>query len=193
MANIAMLGTGLIGMFYTMSLTGQAWARSDCRQSVPRARIKPGPLPRNGAFPIGRRALPRAVQRPEVDIVIVGLPNYLHQEAVLLAAQAGKAIFCTKPLGRNAAEAKDDAGRGREGGRIPRLSRRPGLYPQDVEVACNRSRTARSARCCGPARARRIPARTAIGSGRRNSRAAARSWIWAATASRSAATSSARM
>jgi predicted dehydrogenase len=48
-----------------------------------------------------------AVQRPDIDIVVVGLPNYLHKEVVLLAAQAGKAIFCTKPLGRNAAEAKE--------------------------------------------------------------------------------------
>ena len=37
---------------------------------------------------------------------MIGLPNHLHQEAVEAAAAAGKAVLCTKPLGRNAAEAK---------------------------------------------------------------------------------------
>ena len=35
-----------------------------------------------------------------------GLPNDLHETAVLAAAKAGKAVLCTKPLGRNASEAK---------------------------------------------------------------------------------------
>jgi len=38
--------------------------------------------------------------------VVIGLPNNLHLEAVKLAADAKKAVFCTKPLGRDAAEAK---------------------------------------------------------------------------------------
>ena len=37
---------------------------------------------------------------------MIGLPNNLHEEAVRLSAAAGKAVLCTKPLGRNAAEAK---------------------------------------------------------------------------------------
>ena len=47
-----------------------------------------------------------AVNHPDTDVVIVGLPNFLHEEAVTLVAQAGKAVLCTKPLGRNAEEAK---------------------------------------------------------------------------------------
>jgi predicted dehydrogenase len=35
----------------------------------------------------------------------VALPNDLHKKAVLLAAEAGKAVLCTKPLARTAAEA----------------------------------------------------------------------------------------
>ncbi len=46
-----------------------------------------------------------AVNDPSVDAVVIGLPNNLHLEAVKLAASAGKAVLCTKPLGRNAAEA----------------------------------------------------------------------------------------
>jgi predicted dehydrogenase len=47
-----------------------------------------------------------AINDPDTDTVIIGLPNDLHKEAVLLAAEAGKAILCTKPLGRNAEEGK---------------------------------------------------------------------------------------
>ena len=38
--------------------------------------------------------------------MVVGLPNFLHEEAVALVAQAGKAVLCTKPLGRTAEEAR---------------------------------------------------------------------------------------
>jgi predicted dehydrogenase len=47
-----------------------------------------------------------AIEDPDTDVVVVGLPNNLHEEAVMLAAEAGKAVLCTKPLGRSAAEAK---------------------------------------------------------------------------------------
>ncbi len=42
---------------------------------------------------------------PEVQAVIVAVPNYLHKKATLLAAENGKHIICTKPLAMNAAEA----------------------------------------------------------------------------------------
>ena len=41
----------------------------------------------------------------EVQMVIIGLPNHMHVDAVRTAARAGKAIVCTKPLARNAEEA----------------------------------------------------------------------------------------
>ena len=46
-----------------------------------------------------------AINDPETDVVVIGLPNHRHEEAVLLAAEAGKAVLCTKPLGRTADEA----------------------------------------------------------------------------------------
>jgi predicted dehydrogenase len=52
------------------------------------------------------RYVEAAVNNPEVEVVVVGLPNNLHLEAVLLAARAKKAVLCTKPLGRNPGEAK---------------------------------------------------------------------------------------
>jgi predicted dehydrogenase len=43
----------------------------------------------------------------EIDIVVIGLPNHLHLDAIRTAAAHKKAIVCTKPLARNAAEAAE--------------------------------------------------------------------------------------
>jgi predicted dehydrogenase len=37
--------------------------------------------------------------------VVIGLPNHLHKDAALMAARAGKAVLCTKPLARTVGEA----------------------------------------------------------------------------------------
>jgi len=50
--------------------------------------------------------LDEAIRDPETDVVVIGLPNNQHAEAALLAAQAGKAVLCTKPLARTGVEAK---------------------------------------------------------------------------------------
>jgi predicted dehydrogenase len=50
--------------------------------------------------------LKAAVEHPDTDVVVVGLPNDLHEEAISLAAAAGKAVLCTKPLARSADEAR---------------------------------------------------------------------------------------
>ena len=42
----------------------------------------------------------------EVEVVDIGLPNFLHKKAALLAAENGKHVICEKPLARNVAEAK---------------------------------------------------------------------------------------
>ena len=49
----------------------------------------------------------KVVEKPEVDLVIIALPNFLHKEAALLACKSGKNVVCTKPLARNSGEAKE--------------------------------------------------------------------------------------
>lgn len=103
--NVAMLGTGLIGDFYTMTLHGQ---RSRDRVSVvySRSEERGKAFSERWAIPRSTTSIEDAVTDDDVDTVVIGLPNFLHEEAIALAADAGKAILCTKPLARNAAEAK---------------------------------------------------------------------------------------
>ncbi len=101
---IGMLGSGFIGEFHTHGL-----------RHVPNARV----VANYGAGPDRREAFAhRFGSRPfdsidalcadsEVDLVVVSLPNQLHLDAVRAAARNGKAVACTKPLGRNAREAAE--------------------------------------------------------------------------------------
>ena len=51
-------------------------------------------------------SMKEAIEHPDTDVVVVGLPNFLHEEAITMAADAGKAVLVTKPLARSAEEAK---------------------------------------------------------------------------------------
>lgn len=105
MHKITMLGTGLIGMFYTKTIHGQ---RSQDKVQVVYSRTeeRAKKFAQEWSIPRWSTDMEKAIKDPEADVVVIGLPNNLHQEAVLIAADAGKAVLCTKPLGRNAAEAK---------------------------------------------------------------------------------------
>jgi len=102
---ITMLGTGLIGDFYTMTLHGQ---RGRDRVGVVYSRTEGRGKAFSERWGIPERTtdMAAAINHPETDVVVVALPNHLHEEAVNAVAAAGKAVLCTKPLGRNAAEAR---------------------------------------------------------------------------------------
>lgn len=46
------------------------------------------------------------VQRDDIDLVDICVPNHLHCEIAIAAARAGKMILCEKPLAMNAAEGR---------------------------------------------------------------------------------------
>ncbi|WEK35640.1 MAG: Gfo/Idh/MocA family oxidoreductase [Candidatus Pseudobacter hemicellulosilyticus] len=103
--NISMLGSGFIGRFYAEAIQGQ---RSKDSITVIYSRREESA--RKFAADYGCSSwttdLEQAIADPTVDIVCIALPNHLHEEAVLLCCKHKKAVMTTKPLGRNAVEAK---------------------------------------------------------------------------------------
>jgi predicted dehydrogenase len=103
--SITMLGTGLIAEFYTMTLHGQrsrdrvgmVYSRSDARRQA---------FSERWDIPESTTDMEAAIRHPDTDVVVVALPNHLHEEAVKAVAAAGKTVLVTKPLGRNAEEAR---------------------------------------------------------------------------------------
>ncbi|HEX6963758.1 MAG TPA: Gfo/Idh/MocA family oxidoreductase [Lacipirellula sp.] len=104
MPRLCMLGTGLIGQFYTMALHGRR-GRDRVHMVYSRSPDRAKQFAAQWSIPNHTTSLEQAVSDPEVDAVIVALPNHLHEPAVAAAAEAGKGVLCTKPLGRTAEEA----------------------------------------------------------------------------------------
>jgi predicted dehydrogenase len=105
MAQITMLGTGLIGTFYTRTLHGLR-SRDRVVNVYSREPERARTFADEHGIPGWTHNLRDAILGYDSDIVVIGLPNNLHAESVRLAAEAGKAVLCTKPLGRTAVEAK---------------------------------------------------------------------------------------
>ena len=101
---IGMLGSGFIGQFHADGLryikdvrvAANYGAGSDRREAFAK---------RFASRPYD--SIDGVCADPGVDLVIVSLPNHLHVEAVRSAARHGKAVACTKPLGRNGEEAAE--------------------------------------------------------------------------------------
>src|SRR4029450_12197046 len=102
---VTMLGTGLIGLFYTQTLHRRR-NRDRVELVYSRSPERAEEFARELGVPRSTTDLEAAVTDPETDTVVIGLPNHLHEEAVELCARHGKALLCTKPLARNAEEAK---------------------------------------------------------------------------------------
>jgi predicted dehydrogenase len=101
---LAILGSGFISRFYADSLVAQR--RKDTIVSVySRTEDNARKFADDYGVPHFTTSIKECVSHPEVEAVIIGLSNDMHLIAVLESASAGKHVLCTKPLGRNAAEA----------------------------------------------------------------------------------------
>ncbi len=102
------VGVGIIGSQFIASI------HADALRTVPQAEVRAVASPNKDharAF-AEKRGIPRwftdyrkLLEMPEIDMVTLCLPNYLHCEATLAAAAAGKHVVCEKPLCMNLAEA----------------------------------------------------------------------------------------
>src|SRR3712207_4162389 len=102
--SINMLGTGLIGDFYTATLHGQR-GRDRVNVVYSRSTERGEAFRERWGIPTITTSMEDAINSPDTDVVVVALPNHLHEEAIALTAAACKAVLCTKPLGRTAQEA----------------------------------------------------------------------------------------
>jgi predicted dehydrogenase len=57
-------------------------------------------------IPYATDRLEDLIARDDIDLYVIGLPTFLHRDVCVTLAQAGRHILCTKPLGRNAGEAR---------------------------------------------------------------------------------------
>ncbi|GAA4302070.1 Gfo/Idh/MocA family oxidoreductase [Compostibacter hankyongensis] len=100
-----MLGSGFIGRFYADSI--QAHRSKDKIVSVYSRREQSArKFAEDYDVPHWTTEMEAAVNHPDVDMVCIALPNNLHEAAVMACVKAKKAVITTKPLGRNAEEAK---------------------------------------------------------------------------------------
>ena len=100
--------TGLVGSQFISSI--HAEALQHCAQA--RLAAVASPTPGNAEAFAQRFGIPHAftdyrqlLARPEIQMIVVGVPNHLHCQVVLDAAAAGKHIVIEKPLCLNLAEA----------------------------------------------------------------------------------------
>ena len=102
---IAMLGSGFIGRFYAESLHGQR-SRDRIVSIYSRREESAKKFASDYGCPHWTITMEEAVALPDVDVVCISLPNNLHEAAVMLCCKHKKSVITTKPLGRNAVEAK---------------------------------------------------------------------------------------
>lgn len=105
MTKIAMLGSGFIGRFYADSIQGY---RSKDKIVSIYSRREESAKKFAEDYQVGHYTtdMETAIAHPDVQVVCIALPNDLHEPAVMLCCKHKKAVITTKPLGRNAEEAK---------------------------------------------------------------------------------------
>ena len=100
---VGVIGTGFAGSTHARACVGLPGARLTTITAATGAEAQPL------ATELGARVAPDAAAlcaSEEVDLVVVASPTYLHREHVILAAEAGKQVFCEKPIARTLDDAR---------------------------------------------------------------------------------------
>lgn len=105
MVNIGLLGSGFVADFYMDGLRDVPGAQVVANYS--RSEKRAQEFGKRHGIPRQYVAMDRLCADPEVQLVVIGLPNHLHLDAVRVATAAKKAMVCTKPLARNGSEAAE--------------------------------------------------------------------------------------
>src|SRR3954464_15457010 len=100
--SLGLLGSGFVAEFYMDGLRDVPGAHVVANYS--RGSERAEEVGRRHDIPPQYTDVAALCADDEVEIVVVALPNHMHVDAIRTAAAAGKAIICTKPLARTAAE-----------------------------------------------------------------------------------------
>jgi predicted dehydrogenase len=114
MVRLGLLGSGFVAEFYMQGL--REVPNQEVVVNYSRGEERAQAFAGKWAIPQSTTRMQEVVERDDVDLVLIGLPNERHREAALLCAGAGKNMVCTKPLARSAAEAKDMLDAARQSG-----------------------------------------------------------------------------
>jgi len=105
MVKIGLLGSGFVSDFYMDGLRDVPGAEVVANYS--RSQQRAQEFGRRHGIPRQYTTMEALCADPEVQMVVIGLPNHLHVDAARAATAARKAMVCTKPLARNASEAAE--------------------------------------------------------------------------------------
>src|SRR5712692_190972 len=101
------VGVGIIGTGFVGGLHVEAFARNPEARVVAVASPTPGraeAFARHHGVPHAYPDYRSLLDRSDIQLVTMALPNYLHCQATLDAAAAGKHIVCEKPMAVNLEE-----------------------------------------------------------------------------------------
>jgi predicted dehydrogenase len=105
MTRIGILGSGFIADCYADALVDVRSAELVANYS--RTPASAARLAERWNIPQSHDSIEALCADPEVELVIIALPNEVHVEAVRAAARHGKGVICTKPLARTGPEAAE--------------------------------------------------------------------------------------
>lgn len=105
MVRIGLLGCGFVATFYMQGLSEVPDQRVVAAYG--RDKQKAEAFAARWNIPQASDDMQMVAGHPEVDLLLIALPNKLHLQATRLAVQYKKHVVCTKPLARNAAEARE--------------------------------------------------------------------------------------
>ena len=115
---MAKLRVGLVGCGFMGRMHGNVYGMLEGADLVAAADRNPERLSRY-AQEMGCEAEPSLealLSREDIDAIDICLPTYLHREATVAAARAGKHVVCEKPMALNAADAEAMIEAAREAG-----------------------------------------------------------------------------
>ncbi|GAA4676752.1 Gfo/Idh/MocA family protein [Frondihabitans cladoniiphilus] len=112
---VGLISVGWMGRLHTRAYKGIAERYPELNVRT-RLVVAADPVPASQAEAVNLLGYERAVADyhevladPEVDVVSICAPNFLHKEMALAAAAAGKPFWIEKPMGRSAAESAEIA------------------------------------------------------------------------------------